>query len=207
MFLENTDMTCLRQGDILKDILFPRLTSPEVTIIARINPAGSGPVPTVVPMTKIHRDDPQWLTAQLPVRCCYGVVMSQCCDLEPRNQRIVMPTFTVGRLIPIPKSILGDPQRLESLRANKDPRNPADPGFINFFYFPSHEHLGNSEWVVDYNQVISIPSTEYPSVLSQKILQMKDSWRVKFKIKLAVSYARLTDQERVDVLENPWATP
>lgn len=136
MFLENADITCLQQGDILRDILFPRLTSSEVAVIARINPAGSGPVPTVVPMTKTHREDPQWLTAQLPVRCCYGVVMSQCCDLEPRNQRIVMPTFTVGRLIPIPKSILGDPQRLESLRANKDPRNPAIQGSSIFSTSP-----------------------------------------------------------------------
>jgi hypothetical protein len=204
MSLQDADMTCLRQGDILRDIPVPLLASQEILILGRIDPSASGSAPALSAVTKAHRQDPNWLTAQLPVRRCYCVVISQCCDLAARNQRIPMPAFAVGRLIAVPKGILEDPQRLESLRTNKDPRNPVDPGFINLFYFPRHERLGDTEWVVDYNQVTSIPCAEFPAILSRKILQMEDSWRVKFKIKLAASYARLTDEERDKGLEDPW---
>jgi hypothetical protein len=207
MFLRDADMTCLRQGDILRDIPIPLLASAEITFLGRIDPTGSGPTPALSPLTKAHRNDRTWLTAQLPIRRCYCVVMSQCCDLVPRNQRIPMPSFAVGRLIPIPKGILEDPDRLERLKANKDPRSPNGPGFVNLFYFPPHERLDNAEWMVDFNQGASIPCTEFPAILNQKILQMEDSWRVKFKIKLAVSYARLTDEERNQGLEDPWAAP
>ncbi len=204
MFLQDADMTCLRQGDILRDIPIPLLASQEIAVLGRIDPAASGSAPALSPLAKPHRNDPNWLIAQLPLRRCYCVVMSQCCDLAPRNQRIPMPTFAVGRLIPIPKGILEDSQRLESLRANKDPLNPGDPGFFNFFYFPSHARLDDTEWVVDFNQVAAIPCSEFPAILNQKILQMEDSWRVKFKIKLATSYARLTDEEREKGLERSW---
>jgi len=151
MFLQDADMTCLRQGDILRDIPIPLLASAEMAVLARIDPAASGTAPPLYPVTKTHRQDPHWLIGQLPLRRCYCVVISQCCDLAPLNQRIPMPAFAVGRLISVPKGILEDPQRLQSLRANKDPRDPSDPGFVNLFYFPPHERLGDREWVVDYN--------------------------------------------------------
>ena len=75
---------------------------------------------------------------------------------------------------------------------------------MNFFYVPQHERLNGKEWVVDYNQTIAIPGSEFPAILRTKILQMEDEWRVKSKIKLAVSLARLTDEEREAGLENPW---
>jgi hypothetical protein len=58
--------------------------------------------------------------------------------------------------------------------------------------------------MVDFNQGASIPCTEFPAILNQKILQMEDPWRVKFKIKLAASYARLTDEETGKGFEDPW---
>jgi hypothetical protein len=55
-----------------------------------------------------------------------------------------------------------------------------------------------------YNQAVSIPGREFPFIVSRKILQMEDEWRVKFKIKLAICFARLTDEERTAGRENPW---
>jgi hypothetical protein len=49
--------------------------------------------------------------------------------------------------------------------------------------------------VVDFNQTICIPGKEFPAILRNKKLQMEDEWRVKFKIKLATSFARLTKEE------------
>ena len=115
-----------------------------------------------------------------------------------------MPAFVVARLIPVPARILADPQRLESLRANKDPRMGSDPGFINLFHISINERLGDAEWIVDFNQFVSIPGSEFPGILRSKILQMDDRSRVKFKIKLAASLARLTEDEQKRGLNDPW---
>lgn len=205
MFVEEADQECLRQGDILAGIPFPLLRTDDMAIIGRPSlQKYESEVPRVEAATRVHRDDPNWLTAQVPVRLSFCAVISQCCDLEARHEKIPMPTFAVARLIPVPRRILEDPQRLVSLRENKDPRVRDDTGFINLFYVPSHERLEGKEWVVDFNQVASVPATEFPRIMQRKVLQMKDRWRVKFKIKLAVSLTRLTDDEIQAGLENPW---
>jgi hypothetical protein len=76
-------------------------------------------------------------------------------------------------------------QKLASLRGNKDPRDSRDQGYIDYFYLEPHGSFRGVENVVDFSQVSSIPGTEYPSLLSRKVLQLLDRERVKFKIKLA----------------------
>jgi hypothetical protein len=205
MFAEAADVTCLRQGDILEGIPFPRLSSAEISVLGRMSAEAMQPaVPKLAAVTNVHREDQNWLTAQIPVRLSFCAVITQCCDLELQNGQLRMPAFAVSRLIQIPKNIASDVQRLTSLRTNKDPRVGRDPGYINFFYIPPNPRLENKEWVVDYNQVTCLPGREFPAVLSRKILQMDDSSRVKFKIKLATCLARLTEEERGAGLEDPW---
>jgi hypothetical protein len=115
-----------------------------------------------------------------------------------------MPAFALARLIPIPKQIATDAQRLASLKSNKDPRVGSDPGYINLFFVEPNPALSGKEWVVDFNQTICIPGKEFPAVLQSKKLQMEDEWRVKFKIKLATCLARLTNDERAAGLTDPW---
>jgi hypothetical protein len=205
MFVPVADMTCLRQGDILDGVPFPRLSSAETRVLGRLPVDLSQPtVPQLPAHTDTHRDDPRWLVAQVPVRLSYCAVISQCCDLEPRNQRITLPAFALARLIPIPAQIMEDAQRFSSLKSNKDPRVGSDPGYVNLFYVPALPELNGKEWIVDFNQTVSIPGKEFPSILRSKKLQMEDDWRVKFKIKLATCLARLTDEERAAGLEQPW---
>lgn len=205
MFLEVADATCLRQGDVLEGVPFPRLSSAEISILGRISPeASQSAVPKLSAVTNPHREDQNWLVAQVPVRLSFCAIISQCCDLEPRHDELRIPAFAVARLIPIPRHISSDAQRLASLRSNKDPRSGSDPGYINFFYVPAHDRLERKEWIVDYNQIVCIPGKEFPSILSKKILQMEDEWRVKFKIKLALCLSRITDEERSSGLEDPW---
>jgi hypothetical protein len=205
MFVGVADTTCLRQGDILEGIPFPRLAAGEMSILGIISHETPQPhVPCLTAATMTHRDDSSWISAQVPVRLSYCAIISQCCDLEARNGRMVIPTFALARLISIPQSIISDAQRLASLRSNKDPRVGSDPGFINFFHVPSHSRLDGREWIVDYNQIVSVPGREFPAILSKKILQMENDWRVKFKVKLATCLARLTEEERSAGLENPW---
>jgi hypothetical protein len=205
MFVQDADMACLRQGDIVAGIPFPLLGLKEVLILATMLPERSEvALPILAPSTRVHRDDPNWLTCQMPVRLSFCAVVSQCCDLEPRYGKILMPSFAVARLIPVPARIVADPQRLSSLRENKDPRNVADPGYVNLFHVPAHERVDGKEWVVNYNQMIAIPGSEFPAIVKRKVLQMEDQWRVKFKIKLAASLSRLTEEERDAGFENPW---
>lgn len=99
--------------------------------------------------------------------------------------------FRLARLIPIPKPIAADAQRLASLKSNKDPRVGSDTGYINLFYIGPTPVLNGKDWVIDFNQTICIPGKEFPGILQNKKLQMEDEWRVKFKIKLATCLARL----------------
>ncbi len=111
---------------------------------------------------------------------------------------------TLARLRPISNDIRNDEERFESLRANKDPRDPNDPGYMDLFYLEPHELLQNQDWVVHYNQVVTIPTTDIALLLQKKVIQLDDRTRVKFKIKLAVTLGRSNDDEQNAGLENPW---
>jgi hypothetical protein len=169
MFLQVADMTCLRQGDVLEGIPFPRLSFAEISILGRITSEALQPsVPKLSAVTNQHREDQNWLVAQIPVRLSFCAIISQCCDLEPRNNELRIPTFAIARLIPLPTHISSDAQRLASLRSNKDPRSGSDPGYINFFHIPAHDRLDRKEWIVDYNQAVCVPGKEFPAILSKK---------------------------------------
>ncbi len=206
MFVTDVDTKCLRQGDILAEIPFPLINLADLILLGKLDPQTqkSSATPSLASVTTMHREDPNWLTAQLPVRVSFCAVISQCCDLEPRHNKIKLPAFAVARLIPIPKSAQEDEQKLERLKSNKDPRDPKDPGYLNFFYIPPHERLNGTDWVVDYNQTMAIRGGEFPDILRKKVLQMDDTTRVKFKIKLAACLARLTAEEQSAGLHEPW---
>lgn len=205
MFVQDADGACLRQGDVVEGVPLPLITPSKTTLLGFPNPETHGSeLPTLEAITHVHRNDPNWVTVQFPARMSYCVVVSQCCDLEPRNGRILIPTFVVARLKEVPRGIRENPQALAKLKANKDPRNTADPGYINLFHIPAVERLEKKEWVVDFNQLFAIPSSEFPWILRKKILQMETEWRVKFKIKLAASLTRLTDEEIRAGWEDPW---
>lgn len=81
-------------------------------------------------------------------------------------------------------------------------RDDLDPGVIKLFHIPAHEKLLGNEWTVDYNQIVSLPSAEYPAILANRVLQMMDDARVRFKIKLAWCLGRLTDEGLES--DHPW---
>jgi len=112
---------------------------------------------------------------------------------------------TLARLRPISNDIRKDPERLTSLRANKDPRDQVDHGYIDYFYMEPHQLLQDTDWNVEFAQVVSIPASDIDLMLRKKILQIDDRTRVKFKIKLAFTLGRTNDDE--EGLENPWQEP
>ena len=70
MFVHDADMSCLRQGDVLEHIPFPLLASQELSVLGRIA-YYAGSTPSLSAIARLHRDDPSWLTAQVPIRPSY----------------------------------------------------------------------------------------------------------------------------------------
>ena len=197
-------MSCLRQGDILANILYPLIVTQDVRFMGVMdaNDLENRP-PSFRADTPLYRKLPA-LACQLISRVGYAAIISNCCDIEPENNAIRRThALVLARLVPIPVGIERDAKNLESLKANRNPLNPeGGPGHINRFYIQSHELLEGREWIVDYSQVLSMPSAEFPEILKRKILQMDDDSRIRFKVKLAASFGRFSSEEQAS--GHPW---
>jgi hypothetical protein len=199
------ERNCLRQGDVLDALPFPIMDS-ESAVLGKIDHE-SGiqiPHPKIVAIPREHRSQKDCLTMQIKTRLSPAAVVAHCCELELRSEKCLLPMIAAARLVPVKPSIMKDSEKILSLRANKDPRNAGDSGFLDYFYLSPHEVVGGIEWVVDFSQITSIPGAEYQYLLRRKVLQLLDRERVKFKIKLAAYLGRLTDEEHSLGLENPW---
>ncbi len=161
-------------------------------------------LPSISPKTHKHRADKGWVTIQVPARFGLCAVLSNCCDLEPRNGRIQAYAVTTARLRPVSPETRNDPDRFASLVANRDPRDPENPGYIDYFYLEPHALLEGTDWNVHFQQVVTLPTTDIELLLRKKVLQLDDRSRVKFKIKLAYSLGRINDAEIAAGLEDPW---
>jgi hypothetical protein len=161
-------------------------------------------LPPISATTRQHRDDRQWTTGVAPIRFGFCAVLSNCCDLEPRNGKVQTQAVNLARLRPITIDIRNTPERFNSLIANKDPRDSENPGYIEYFYLEPHELLQGQDWKVHYNQVVTLPTTDITILLRKKILQLDDRSRVKFKVKLGFMLMRINEAERKLGLENPW---
>jgi len=198
MFVDVADQLNLRQGDILRDTVFPVLSHSEVKFFVE---AKSSEHSLTFRVSEKHERKAPLYFAHIPVRIGFAAVISQCCDLEPHNGHIQQPTFALARLVPIPEGIAKDESQLRHLRANSDPRLP-DSGFLNMFHIPQRGALEDKEWIIDFSSVFCVPSREYPGIMSQKILQMDDDNRIRFKIRLMASFGRFTKEEQAS--GHPW---
>jgi len=119
---ENIDRVNLRQGDIFQGIPFPLLQLTDFTVLSRTTTTeDASVVPKAEILPKEHRGDPNWgFTAQIGMRLCFAVVLSNCCELELRNGRFLPPAFIIGRIREVPPAIRQNPEKFQSLRLNKD---------------------------------------------------------------------------------------
>jgi hypothetical protein len=199
------DVATLRQGDILEGVPFPLIDHKTLQVLGAINlDKDFNVIPEITAKTHKQRQDSEWLTAVVPVRFGFCIVLSNCCDLEPHEGNIAAPVFSLARLHPVPENVRNNSDLFNSLKANKDPRDP-EPGYIDFFYLEPHALLQDRDWRVHYNQVTTLPTATIATLLlRKKILQLDDRTRMKFKIKLGFTLMRVNDDERNAGLENPW---
>jgi hypothetical protein len=202
------DDAALRQGDILAGVPYPQLEHAKTFVLGEIaQEYDYTALPAILPKTHVHRGEDGWVTIQVPAKFCFCAVLSNCCDLEPHGGKIRAHAVTLARVRTISGDIRGSVERFDSLRANKDPRDPADPGYIDYFYLEQHALLQNLDWSVAFSQVVTLPTLDIALLLRKKILQLDDRTRMKFKIKLAFTLGRSNDDEINAGLENPWANP
>jgi hypothetical protein len=205
VFIDEPDLSCLRQGDILRGIPFPLLgLSLKIDAISEWQP-DSDTLGTKA-ITHTHNNDAGWVTAGVPVRFGFCAVLTHCCRLELRQGgKVTVHAISFARLRPIPSNYLQDPQRLNALRSNSNPLSRTESPVLDYFCIPRHPLLGNQEWVVDYHQTISLPSKDIGAFLTRKVLQMKDRERMKFKFKYSACVSRPTDEEAGNPsLLEPW---
>lgn len=164
-------------------------------------------LPSITAKTHEHRADKGWVTLQLPARFGLCAVLSNCCDLEPREGRVQAHAVMLARLRPISADTRNNADHFASLTANRDPRDRENAGYIDYFYLEPHPLLEGTDWNVHFNQVVTLPTTDIGVLLRKKVVQLDDRTRVKFKIKLAYAVGRINNDEIAAGLENPWQEP
>jgi hypothetical protein len=195
MFIEDADMSCLRQGDIIGSMPFPILGVGRLSFVGKIDPPAPGSETAFVSLAAKNSRGPLF-SVQVPTRIVFATVISQCCDIAPREGGRIegQHTIALARLVPLPEKARKNPETLASLRANSDPDAP-EAAFLGLFHVPAHPNLNNEEWAIDYSQVFCVPAPDLSLIIKRKLLQMTDESRIRFKIRLSYFYGRLTDEE------------
>jgi hypothetical protein len=214
MFLEKAKwkLNELRQGDVLAGVPFPFTSVRQQQFLAQLGPNGRKDFPQLrATMRGLSADseDESFFTGQVPMKLSFCAVLTQCCELacNTKGRLRLIPAVSVCRLVPLTASIKASEEKLKSIRANTDSRNGL--GYKNYFYYGSAaEFETEEELMADFSQTACIPAPEFPDALSNKIIQLDDRHRMKFKIKLGVFYAAATDEEIAQGIHlDPWKEP
>jgi len=192
MYESTPDLTCLRQGDVLRDFYFPRYSLPEVRLLHSVEADGS--------VTFDNR-------AMLKSEQRLAVVLSQCCEFnegkrnafslglvsrlaEAFRPRLKSWGVNLAELIPLLKSPLRMHTVEEIRQANEIGLDKTRTAAVNVYLLdPDGEHLTEPH-VVDFSRVVSVKMQDKDRILRQKVLQLTDGNRRQFQKKLAYFYGR-----------------
>jgi hypothetical protein len=200
MFIENADTTALRQGDIIRGVYFPLLRMDAPPRVVGTFAAGSGERVDLKAVTEqIGRS--WYLLVQTHAVMSFCAVLSQDCDVDLK-QSPPPPSFVLCRLIPVPEPIKRKEFLYGALKGNLDPYGDQRP-FFQLFYIGRAVGL-DEEYVADYGQVMTVAWRDYNAALRNKILQMDDVSRAKFRVKAGAHFGRATEEDRIAGREDPW---
>lgn len=187
MFVANPDLTQLRQGDIVFSLFYPILNCGNLQLVGRAVP-GEGQDYNLAPLTVQMKPYGDTLAALLNVVRRPSIILSQCCDLQLRDGKLMNPAFVISPLTPIPYLIRTSEPNLERLRSN------TLTDYSSLYHIRVHDPL-EEDCMVDFSTSVSVVSKDHSLALSGKVLQMTDAERVKFKTKLAAHFGRPTEEE------------
>jgi hypothetical protein len=188
MFIPIHDAKSLRQGDIIAGIYYPLLKHNDLTILGKQTETPSSQGDEIVLAALVeNKKYVQGLIKFIPT---LAIVASQCCDVEAKDGKLDVPAFVLVPLEPLRvlHSIAKDQAEIDKLKMN-------DPSiYSNLFYLEATAPIQEPS-IVNFNKVFSVQQSDYPTILTKKVLQMSDENRILFKVKLAHHFGRPTEEE------------
>ena len=189
-FLGEVDATQLRQGDLVRGVFRLRPRCSSLQVLGELAPDPSdGPMAGTFALVKPTNSLYKVLTPASPGPC---IILSQCCDLQPRDgsgRSLVYPPVTLAPVTNLPGDLSRHPERLDALTENRS-------GDFQGLYYLGCLPKGDAAKVVDFRLAFSLPAADYRWLLDRKVSQMTDPERVRFKRKLAEFFGRPTQEER-----------
>src|SRR5215469_17729868 len=150
MFVDKPDMTELRQGDVIRDIVFPIARVEKSQFLANATTVKNGKL-FLEPIEDQSSKRPTF-QAVVQASLCQCIVLSQCCDLQ-RGKMQPPLTFVLGKIVYLTE---GMRQHYEILKANSDPYMDGTRAFMGLFWLGSKEEIGPLEYVADFSQAMSV---------------------------------------------------
>ena len=186
----------LRQGDIVANVFFP-LARPEFSRYLGTYASGSETTLTLQPFVESPKGSiKKYVQATCHGVVAHGAVISQCCDLDKNHPK---PSFSLCRLIPFNPAKY---KNVDSLMQNIDPWGQENPHF-QFFYFGQIDGMAG-EYIGDFGLLTSLSWADYDLVLKNKIHQLDDLNRNKFRVKVGAFFGRPTDEDSDKGLADPY---
>jgi hypothetical protein len=196
MFVENPDMTTLRQGDVISDVLFPLVRVDKPTVFLGTYSRITGRLEPIVEETRRT----QYQYAQVGATFSLAAVFSQDCDVDNRQEH-PPPAFLLCRVMQIWDSLLRSPG-YASLQENIDPYGEGRPYYQLYYLGEIPEHDG--VFLADYSQVITVSWADYRHILGRKLSEMDKVARSKFRVKAGAHIGRPSAEEIADGIADPW---
>jgi hypothetical protein len=200
MFIETLDRTTLRQGDVIRDVVFPLARFETTRFLGRATRREDGAV-GLDPVIEGSPERPYQII-QVQGTVGFAAVLSQCCDVDAR-QNPPPHTFVLCRVVPVPKGIIRKQSSHQALKSNLDPYGE-QRAFLGAFWFGTLAAAGQ-ELMADFAQVVTMPWVDYDQILLRKIAQLDDISRAKFRVKVGAHFGRVSQEDQAAGLEDPYA--
>ncbi|MGA2168745.1 MAG: hypothetical protein ABSG62_11075 [Terracidiphilus sp.] len=202
MFSDAADLTNLKQGDIVRDFVFPIARVDSTRLLSRV----VGTTGTKICVEAAAEGDPkrQHHIVQVQGTVASCAVMSQCCDVDS-SQNPPPHSFVLCKLVPVPPKLQQHRPSYETLIANVDPYGGAK-AFIQNFWFGKVPGL-HGEFMADFAQPTTISWADYQKVLQTKIAELDDLHRAMFRVKVGAHFGRVAQEDKAAGYEDPYLRP
>jgi hypothetical protein len=202
MFTAECDSSSLKQGDIIKDVIFPIARPDTLRVISRAVGIAAGKVLVEAVLEGSDKRPYHLVQVQgVPMICA---VLSQCCDVV-QSQNPPPPAFVLCKVVPVPKNIRKHQGSYDALTANLDPYGDRKAFFQNF-WFGKIAGL-DSEYMADFGQVMTVSWMDYDYTLKNKIAELDDLNRARFRVKVGAHFGRVTEEDKAAGFEDPYGRP
>jgi hypothetical protein len=202
MFSHAADATYLRQGDIIRDIVFPIARVEGTRFLSR--PIGTVGGKVAVEAVLDGTPERPFHVIQVQGTSTACVVLSQCCDVDP-HQKPPPHSFVLCKLASVPKSIQKHQASYETLRTNVDPYG-GQKAFIQNFWFGEVPGL-NGEFMADFAQTMTASWSDYQHIVARKITELDDLHRAMFRVKAGAHFGRVAQEDKDAGFEDPYQRP